>query len=161
MPASDAVLLPLCAGIALLGVIITALAWRRGNRGRVIQGIGVVIAPIALYFAGLLTLVWNAVVAVVGWAARIVFTPLVWLGISMLGVCVVLWVVGGIVAKRTGGKAKSEDGAKPVTDGKPKAVAGGKPAAKQQKQAAPAKQADPIDDDLAEIEALLKKRGIE
>ncbi|MFC7619045.1 hypothetical protein [Microlunatus sp. GCM10028923] len=161
MPASDAVLLPLCAGIALLGVIITAIAWRRGNKGRVVQGIGVVLAPIALYFAGLLTLVWNAVVAVVGWAARIVFTPLVWLGISMLGLCIVLWVVGGIVAKRTGGKTKPDEGAKPVAGGQPKAVGGAKPAAKQQKQAAPAKQADPVDDDLAEIEALLKKRGIE
>ncbi|GAB3759813.1 hypothetical protein [Microlunatus parietis] len=160
MPASDAVLLPLCAGIALLGVIITALAWRRGNKGRVVQGIGVVLAPIALYFAGLLTLVWNAIVAVVGWAARIVFTPLVWLGISMLGLCIVLWVVGGIVAGRTSGKTKTDDGAKPVTGGQPKAVGGAKPAPKQQKQAAPAKQ-DPVDDDLAEIEALLKKRGIE
>jgi len=48
MPAADTVLLPLCAGIALLGVLITALAWRRGNKGRVLQGIGVVLAPIAL-----------------------------------------------------------------------------------------------------------------
>jgi hypothetical protein len=160
MPAADAVLLPLCAGIALLGVILTAVAWRRGNKGRVVQGIGVVLAPIALYFAGLLTLVWNAVVAVVGWAARIVFTPLVWLGISMMGLCLVLWVVGGIVAKRTSGKAKpAEAEAKPVAGAnRTPAVGGGKAAAqpKQQKQ-----QAAPIDDDMAEIEALLKKRGIE
>jgi hypothetical protein len=160
MPAADAVLLPLCAGIALLGVILTAVAWRRGNKGRVVQGVGVVLAPIALYFAGLLTLVWNAVVAVVGWAARIVFTPLVWLGISMMGLCIVLWVVGGIVAKRTAGKGKpAESEAKPAAgQSRTPAVGTGKPAAqpKQQKQ-----QAAPVDDDMAEIEALLKKRGIE
>ncbi len=161
MPAADAVLLPLCAGIALLGVIVTAIAWRRGNKGRVVQGIGVVLAPIALYFAGLLTLVWNAVVAVVGWAARIVFTPLVWLGISMLGVCLVLWVVGGIVAKRTGGKEKAADPAAPkqvAGPGRTAAVTAGKPAAAQPKQK---QQQAPVDDDLAEIEELLKKRGIE
>lgn len=153
MPAADTVLLPLCAGIALLGVLITALAWRRGNKGRVLQGIGVVLAPIALYFAGLLTLVWNAVVAVVGWAARIVFTPLVWLGISMLGVCLVLWVVGGIVARRT----------KPAKDAAPaKEAAGGRkaPAVGTGKQPA-AQQQPPVDEDFAEIEELLKKRGIE
>ncbi|WP_152364786.1 hypothetical protein [Microlunatus speluncae] len=162
MPAADAVLLPLCAGIALLGVIVTAVAWRRGNKGRVVQGIGVVLAPIALYFAGLLTLVWNAVVAVVGWAARIVFTPLVWLGITMLGVCLVLWVVGGIVAKRTGGKEKSAEPAAPkqvAGQSRTAAVTAGKPAAQPKQQ--PKQAAAPVDDDMAEIEALLKKRGIE
>ncbi len=159
MPAADAVLLPLCAGIALLGVIITAVAWRRGNKGRVVQGIGVVLAPIALYFAGLLTLVWNAIVAVVGWAARIVFTPLVWLGISMMGLCLVLWVVGGIVAKRTSGKAKpAEAEAKPAAgQSRTPAVGSGKAAAQPKQQQAAA----PVDDDMAEIEAMLKKRGIE
>lgn len=156
MPAADTVLLPICAGIALLGVLITALAWRRGNKGRVVQGIGVVLAPIALYFAGLLTLVWNAVVAVIGWAGRIVFTPLVWLGISMLGLCIVLWVVGGIVANRT--KPAKDEASKPAAasgGGKAPAVGTGQRPAKQQQQQAP------VDEDMAEIEELLKKRGIE
>ena len=52
MPAVDTVLLPLCVGLTLLGVIATGIAWRRGNRGRVIQGIGLALAPIALYFSG-------------------------------------------------------------------------------------------------------------
>lgn len=156
MPAADTVLLPLCAGIALLGVIITGLAWRRGSKGRVIQGIGVVIAPIALYFAGLLTLVWDTVVALVGWAGRIVFTPLVWLGLSLLAVCFVLWIVGGIVAKRAGDKEKPEKSKKETAAGgqAPQVGTGKKP--EQEKQ-----QAAPVDEDMAEIEELLKKRGIE
>jgi len=60
MPAVDTVLLPLCVGLTLLGVIATGIAWRRGNRGRVIQGIGLALAPIALYFSGLLRLLWDA-----------------------------------------------------------------------------------------------------
>src|SRR6476646_11657216 len=67
MPAVDTVLLPLCVGLTLLGVIATGIAWRRGNKGRVIQGIGLALAPIALYFSGLLRLLADLVVAVVGW----------------------------------------------------------------------------------------------
>ena len=44
MPAVDTVLLPLCVGLTLLGVIATGIAWRKGNKGRVIQGIGLALA---------------------------------------------------------------------------------------------------------------------
>lgn len=160
MPPADTVLLPICVGLALLGVIATGIAWRRGNRGRVIQGVGLALAPVALYFTGLLRILWDFVVAVIGWAGRVVFTPSVWFGLSLLGLCIVLWVVGGIVAKRSAAKAIAAGGS---TSGKSgtgatKAVAGRttKPSGAVAKKSAP-----PIDDDMAEIEALLKKRGIE
>ena len=87
MPAVDTVLLPLCVGLTLLGVIITGLAWRRGNKGRVIQGVGLALAPIALYFSGLLRLLWDAAVALGSWASKIIFSPAVWFGLSALGLC--------------------------------------------------------------------------
>jgi hypothetical protein len=150
MPAVDTVLLPLCVGLTLLGVIATGIAWRKGNKGRVIQGIGLALAPIALYFSGLLRLLWDAIVAFGTWASKIILSPAVWFGLSLLGLCVVLWVVGGLVARRTS-PAKSKE-----MDSQSKA------------NALPAKKAGksrpnepPIDEELAEIEALLKSRGIE
>src|SRR3712207_3419924 len=107
MPAVDTVLLPLCIGLALLGVIATGIAWRRGNRGRVVQGVALALAPIALYFSGLLRLTWNGIVAVVGWASSLVFSPAIWFGMALLGVCLVLWVVGGVVARRAKPKTKA------------------------------------------------------
>ena len=101
MPPSDVVLLPLCIGLALIGVIVAGVAWRRGSRGRVVQGIGLALAPIALYFTGLLRLVWDAVVALANWATSIIFSPSMWFGISLLGLCVVLWVVGGLLTRRS------------------------------------------------------------
>ena len=95
MPAVDTVLLPLCVGLTLLGVIVTGLAWRRGNKGRVIQGVGLALAPIAFYFSGLLRLLWDAIVAFGTWASKIILSPAVWFGLSVLGLCIVLWVVGG------------------------------------------------------------------
>src|SRR5215217_2185153 len=150
MPAVDTVLLPLCVGLTLLGVIATGIAWRRGNKGRVIQGIGLALAPIALYFSGLLRLLWNAVVAVGTWASKIIFSPAVWFGLSLLGLCIVLWVVGGFIGRRSSA-AKSKEVSAQSGDALPAKKKAGKA-----QQSAP-----PIDEEMAEIEALLKSRGIE
>jgi hypothetical protein len=156
MPAVDTVLLPLCVGLTLLGVIATGVAWRRGNKGRVIQGIGLVLAAIGLYFSGLLRLLWNAAVAFGTWASTIIFSPAVWFGLSLLGLCIVLWVVGGLLARRSAAakskevSAQSAAGALPGTTGPAK-----KGTAKSERKQ------PPIDEEMAEIEALLKSRGIE
>ena len=156
MPAVDTVLLPLCVGLTLLGVIATGIAWRRGNKGRVIQGIGLALAPIALYFSGLLRLLWNAIVAVGSWASKIIFSPSVWFGLSLLGLCVVLWVVGGFIGRRSSAaKSKEVSG---------QSAGNALPAKKGPAKKGVAKSGGnqpPIDEEMAEIEALLKSRGIE
>jgi hypothetical protein len=153
MPAVDTVLLPLCVGLTLLGVIATGIAWRRGNKGRVVQGVGLALAPIALYFSGLLRLLWNGIVAFGTWASTVVFSPAIWFGMGLLGLCVVLWVVGGLVARRSSPAPQ------------PKAAAGSSAAAalpaKSRGGRAPAQKQAEVDPELAEIEALLKSRGIE
>lgn len=154
MPAVDTVLLPLCVGLALLGVIATGIAWRRGNKGRVIQGIGLALAPIALYFSGLLRLLWDAIVAFGTWASKIILSPAVWFGLSLLGLCVVLWVVGGLLARRSTSAKSKEVSAE--------SSGSGLPAKKSGKTSGKTGQSEPpIDEELAEIEALLKSRGIE
>src|SRR5918997_3670921 len=110
MPAVDTVLLPLCVGLTLLGIIATGIAWRRGNKGRVVQGVALALAPIALYFSGLLRLLWNGIVAVGTWASTLIFSPAIWLGMALLGLCLVLWVVGGIVARRSKPATKATAG---------------------------------------------------
>lgn len=165
MPQPDLLLL-LCLALTLLGILVTAVAWRRGNRGRVLQGVGLTLAPAGLYLSGLLGLLWNGFTAVGNWARALTMSQTVWLGLSLLGVCLVLWVVGGIVARRSPRKAKKRAvtgssspspsgvtaGAATTTAGSGSGTAPGKAAARQ-----PA----PADDDLAEIEALLKSRGID
>lgn len=150
MPAIDTVLLPLCVGLTLIGVIITGIAWRRGNKGRVIQGVGLALAPIALYFSGLLRLLWDGAVALGSWASQIIFSPAVWFGLAALGLCIVLWVVGGIVARRYPDRK-----ARPTTDSD--AARAALPATRK----GATRTQPPIDPELAEIEALLKSRGIE
>jgi hypothetical protein len=155
MPAVDTVLLPLCVGLTLLGVIATGIAWRRGNKGRVIQGIGLALAPIALYFSGLLRLLWDAIVAFGTWASKIILSPAVWIGLSLLGLCVVLWVVGGLIARRSTNAKSKEVSAESTASALPAKKGSGKTSGKT-RQSEP-----PIDEEMAEIEALLKSRGIE
>ena len=161
MPPSDVVLLPLCIGLALIGVIVAGVAWRKGSRGRVVQGIGLALAPIALYLTGLLRLVWDAVVALANWATSIIFSPSMWFGISLLGLCVVFWVVGGLLTRRAvtkrGSAPAAPAGSRPAVDtgGTATAKAPARKAASKGK--APAQEVDP---EMAEIEAILKNRGI-
>ena len=163
MPASDLVLLPLCIGIALIGVLVAGFAWRKGERGRVVQGVALTVAPVGLYFTGLLRLLWDAAVSLVGWATSIIFSPMMWFGISLLGLCVVLWVVGGMLTRRSAAKGGSVSAAST----KP-AVTGGRTAPTSSTAVTPTKKSAPkgkaaaadIDPELAEIEAILKNRGI-
>ena len=160
MPAESAVLLPLAAGLTLLGLLVAILAGRRGNKGRMVQGIGLALLPLALYLSGLLGLVWDAVVAVGRWASSTVLSPTIWAGFALLALCVVLWVVGGIVARRTPKRTRADRKAAAA------APAGGTKAVEARPGRTPSgqanvRQAPPPDDDMAEIEALLKSRGIE
>lgn len=168
MPAADLMLL-LCLALTLLGLLVTGVAWRRGNRGRALQGVGLMLAPAGLYFSGLLGLLWRGGVAVGNWVIGLTMSRTVWLGLSLLAVCLVLWVVGGIVARRSPRKSRRRavsGSASPAPASVTSAAGGGKntsgtgaPPASAQKRPG-AQQPAPVDDDLAEIEALLKSRGI-
>lgn len=154
MRAADSVLLPICVAIALIGVVLAGLAWRRGNKGRVVQAAALVIVPFGLYLTGLLTVLWDWVVELVRWAVHLVFSPLHWIGFGILALSIVLFVIGGLLArfgigsKPTGRKQDQKQVPGSSGKGGPKAVAGRKQEAE-------------TDPELAEIEALLKSRGIE
>ena len=156
MPAVDTVLLPLCVGLTLLGIIITGIAWRRGNKGRVVQGVGLALAPVALYFSGLLRLLWNGIVAFGTWASTLIFSPAIWFGMALLGLCVVLWVVGGMVARRSAPRAKETKAAPAASTTAALPAKGGRAG-----RASAREQQPEVDPEMAEIEALLNSRGIE
>ncbi len=170
MPAAETVLLPICVALSLLGVIVTGVAWRQHRTGRAIQGVGLVIAPVALYLSGLLRVVWDFVVGVVAWAGRLAFSPPVWIGLGLLGLAVVLWVVGGVLAKRSAVRRRadpavgSKKGAPAVASGRSSTASGATSGSGGSTIKRPAKKgaaAEPADPEMAEIEALLKSRGID
>ena len=73
---------------------------------------------------------------------------------ALLGLCIVLWVVGGMVARRSAPRAKETKAASGAS------TTAALPA-KGRTGRAPARQQPEVDPEMAEIEALLKSRGIE
>jgi hypothetical protein len=110
------------------------------------------LAPIALYFSGLLRLLWNAAVALGTWASKIIFSPAVWFGLSLLGLCIVLWVVGGFIGRRSSAAKSKEVSSQSGSNAALPAKKGGAKSGPSQ---------PPIDEEMAEIEAILKSRGIQ
>ncbi|MGY4720977.1 hypothetical protein [Naumannella huperziae] len=155
----QAYLLPLCIGLTLVGLVATVITWRTSKRrGKAVQMFGLALLPVGLYLTGLLLLVWNFVAGVIAWAFALILAPVVWVGLGFVGLAIVLWVIGGIAAARAAAKAlpagTADAGAVAPAPRSSTAQPGTPP-----KKAAGGKQ--PADPELDEIEALLRKRGIE
>jgi len=131
----------LTLGLTLLGGIWTWFAYKRRGLGAGLRGAGLTLLPLAAYLTRTLKMFGRIGDAVADWAADLVFSPRVWIGVVVAGVAGVLYVTGRAIERRKGPR-----------DGKPKRVKGESPKA----VGAPAAE----DDDLADIEAILRSRGI-
>jgi hypothetical protein len=144
----DAAWLALTAVLTVLGALWTVRAARRGGTPAALRGVAITLIPPAALLTGTLRLGTRVVDATVDWATGIVFNPLMWLGISLAGLSALLFVISGRMTARRGVAAGG--GTDAVTGKQTKQELG-----PSRGRGAPA-----IDDDLADIEALLKKRGI-
>jgi len=129
----------LAVALSVLGGIWTWSAYRRRGLAAGMRGASFTLLPIAAYLTKTLEMFGEIGDAVVDWAVALVFSPRVWLGIIVAGLAVVLFVVSGWLGARRGDKPK-----KVKRGDQPKEVGG----------------ATAVDDDMADIEAILKSRGI-
>jgi hypothetical protein len=114
--------------------------------------------PAAAGLTGTLRLLWQVGDEVASWAVRLVFSPLVWAGIVLAGVSVVLFGVSAAMRRRgVGGRPKSREKERSLPAERSAPAAGpAKPPAR-----GAAKGAAQDDDDMADIEAILRKHGIQ
>jgi hypothetical protein len=125
-----------------IGLFLSYRAYRKKGLVAGVRGVGWSLLPLALALTGTLELAGDLTDDVGRWATHLVFSPLVWLGISLAGVSVVLLGVSGWLQGRgVGGTPKDGQKSLPGTPSR-------KPAA-------------PVDDDMADIEAILRKHGIQ
>ncbi|GEP38558.1 hypothetical protein NPS01_22210 [Nocardioides psychrotolerans] len=129
----------LTLALTLLGGIWTWYAYQRRGLAAALKSAGITLLPLAAYLTESLQMLTRIVGAVGDWATTLVFNPFVWLGVITAGVAVVLFGAGRAL------EARREVTPRAVAPDTLPARGRGKPA---------------IDDDLAEIEALLRKRGI-
>lgn len=146
------VLLGLAVSVAM--VIATPFLWR--NRGAVfgLRWFSVALLPAGLALTGLLTLVGRVGNAVTAFFGRSVFSPTVWMGYALIGAAVVGWLVARAVRSR-GEDAPGSQRVEPRTP--PPSV--GKAATPGLGRSEPSR-ITTGDEDFAEIEAILRRRGI-
>jgi hypothetical protein len=134
----------LALALTALGGIYTWWALRHRGFTAAVRAAGFTLLPLAAWMTGLLQVFGTVTHAFVHFFTRLVFSPVVWLGVLIFMVAFVLIGGSGFVRKRT------------ANEPEPRARRTEKP-----KGVGPATKHDPlIDDEMAEIQAILKKRGI-
>jgi hypothetical protein len=138
-------------GFALtaVGLVLSMMAWRRRGAASGLRGVAWSLLPLAAAMTGLLRVVWEVADSVSSWAASLVFSPSTWAGVVVAGVSATLFVVSGFLRRRTPKRAGRKQAAADAGSGKA-AVTGSRPAAAK----------PPVDEDMDDIEAILKKHGI-
>jgi hypothetical protein len=144
--------------LTLVGLGVSAMMWRQRGAASGIRGAAWSLLPVAAGMTGTLRLVWEIGDSVVTWATRLVFSPVVWLGIVVAGVSAVLFVVASGMEKRGLG-TKGRGPKQPDEAKQPKRVKGSADPALTASSGRPAAKAQP-DEDLDDIEAILRKHGI-
>jgi len=151
---------PLCIGVTVIGLVLSFIAWRRRGAASGLRGSAYSLLPLGLYLTGVTPLLWRIGAQIVGWAAGLIFKPTVWAGTIVLALAVLLWVVSGMMLRR---KVTKSNRAKDGDDGET-AVGGTarRPAVERTASAGTsAGSAGGDDDDMKDIEELLRRRGIQ
>ncbi len=143
----DFFLFSISLAVTVLGLAGSWAAARRRGAASGLRGAAWSLVPLGLYLTGLTKFL-----------ADLVFSPLKWAGVIVLGLGAVLYMASGVMLRRGGGDrpATGSTGTPRVGRGKaaPEGGAkGGSKGALEQRQPA-------VDPDLAEIEQILKNRGI-
>jgi hypothetical protein len=140
----DAAWAALTLSLTVLGGIWTWLAFQRKGLASGLRALAFTLLPLAAYLTKTLRMFTQIVDAIGDWAANLVFNPMVWSGVIVAGIAVVLFFVSGMLRSRQlGTKSGKSSSERSVAPGSSKPAVGAS--------------ADP---EMAEIEALLRKRGI-
>jgi hypothetical protein len=144
----DIAWLPLCAGLTVIGVILAWTVTRRRGSAAGMRVLAWALLPVAAYLTGAVAVVWEVGSAIVRWVTGFAFSPTRWAGVVVALVAVLLFFVSGALRSRAisrGRKARS-------------AELSGPPSLPGRKPSAPARTSG--DDELSEVEEILKRRGI-
>ena len=162
--------LPLCAGLTGLGLVLSYLVMRRRGLGSGLRAAAWSLLPLAAYLTGSVKMFWKIGVAIADFAKGFVFSTEVWSGIAVAGLAVLLFVVSGPLRRRSKRGQRGQRDQQAV--GAAKAGSGGReiaprtaPVATTASSPAPVKarkgkNAADDDDDLGDVEDILRRHGI-
>jgi hypothetical protein len=144
---------PVCIAVTVVGLALSALAWRRKGLRSGIRGVAWSLLPAAAWLTHALALLGHLVAAIVQFGAEFALSPKTWLGVIFVGVSAVLFLVSGGIPMLQRGRRREKLGRGRKDDG-----------AAQPAAAPPARQQPAIgaadDDDLGDVRDILKRHGI-
>ena len=134
----------LTLSLTVVGGIWTWFSFRNRGAASGLRALGFTLLPLAAYLTKTLQMFTHIADAITTWATHLVFSPVVWFGVLLGGAGIVLITVSGMMRSRQLGAASTTSQA-----------TGALPPSTRQTPAT----AD-TDPEMAEIEAILRKRGI-
>lgn len=150
--------LPIAAGLAILGLILSFFAWRRRGAAAGLRGVAWSLLPVAAYLIGAIELLWRFGSAIASFASSFVFSPRVWAGIIVVIVSVILFMVSGRLRARARRRSGGQAAPKAAGAGAGTAATAGKPG---KAISAPKRQPAVVDDDvLGDAAEVLRRHGI-
>jgi hypothetical protein len=168
--------LPLCAGLTGLGLVLSYFVMRRRGLGSGLRAAAWSLLPLAAYLTGSIKMFWKIGVAIADFAKGFVFSTEVWAGIAVAGLAALLFVVSGPLRRRRGkrgqrgqdqqavGAATTRAAGTTTTAGReiaPRtASVATTPSAQTPAKARKGKNAADDDDDLGDVEDILRRHGI-
>ncbi len=145
----------LTAALTVAGAIWTWIAFRRRGAANGLRALGFTLLPAAAWLTGTLEVVVEIAGSITDWATGLVFNVLTWSGIGLAGLAVVLFVVSGLIRDRQLARGQAAGTTAAPTESR-SSTRRELPTSSERTRGG-----SPIDDEMADIEALLKKRGIE
>ncbi|HEY3732579.1 MAG TPA: cellulose synthase [Streptosporangiaceae bacterium] len=147
--------LPLCGGLTGLGLVASWFVFRRRGFAAGLRGVAWSLLPLAAYLTGAVEMIWKMGVAIGDFASSFVFSPKVWSGVAVAVLAALAFVVSGLLRRSRPAKPGRKDKARAVKGDKPGTALESRPPKAAQRAASVAD-----DDDFAEIEKILRNRGI-
>jgi hypothetical protein len=176
--------LPLAAGLTVLGIVLSYIAYRRSGVRPALRGAAVSLLPIAAYLTGAIEMLWKIGVAIGQFGTGFVFSTTKWAGIGVTGLAIALFLAAGGRERRQASRQARKEAraqrrsgdldapgpalgasARPGTDVTRSMTQQDRtpvPVTRESaaKPARASRKAQPVDDDMKDIEDILRNRGI-
>jgi MFS family permease len=152
----------ICVAISAAGLIASWVAWRKRGAISGMRGIAWSLIPLAAYLTNSVLLIGRIASAIGRFASAFVFSPKSWAGVIVLAVALLLFVVSGGLPLLNWRKARERRKRAPgdaAVSPRAAAAPGAQAAVEAPRRKVPAPAAEP-DDDMSEVEAILRNRGI-